>query len=75
MLRKCRPFFFSLEIKIHARAANLSDRYFTIQNNQLSKEPYNTTGYLYSIRALFVLCLLKLNNKKQIFQKATVERN
>ena len=34
---------------------------FSVQNNQL----YNIAGYLYSIRALFVLYLMQLDNKAE----------
>ena len=36
--------------------------FFTVQNNQPSKQPYNIAEYLYSIQALFALFLVHLDN-------------
>ena len=37
---------------MHSRLVN-KQVFFKVQNNQLSKQPYNIVGYLYSTRALF----------------------
>ena len=37
---------------MHSRLVN-KQIFFKVQNNQLSKQPYNIVGYLYSTRALF----------------------
>ena len=66
-MRKFHPFFFSFETTTHASVDNLSNRIFIVQNKQLSKYPYNIARYLYSIRALFVLCFVQLDNKSAYF--------
>ena len=49
-----------------ARAADwLNSFFFTVQNNQLSRLPYNIAGYMYSVRTLFALYFVQLDNNKK----------
>ena len=49
------------------RSRLVSQVFFSVQSNQRSKYTYNIVGCLYSIRSLFVLYFVQLDNKPQYY--------